>query len=67
MVFQEHLVAKVQWALRDLLVSQVSLELENLDQVDFLESLESQECQVGMGHQVLWESQDQRVIQGHLE
>lgn len=54
MVFQEHLVAQVQWVLRGILVSQVSLELENLDQVDFLESLESQECQVGMGHWVLW-------------
>ncbi|KAK7150768.1 hypothetical protein R3I93_011890 [Phoxinus phoxinus] len=67
MVFQEDLVAQVQWALRVLLVSPVSLELENQDQVDFLESLESQECQVGMGHQVLWAYQAQRVIQGHLE
>lgn len=67
MVFQEHLVVQVQWVLRGLLVSQVSLELENLDQVDFLETLESQECQVGMGHQVLWAYQAPRVIRGHLE
>lgn len=67
MVFQEDLVAQVQWALRVLPVSPVSPELESQDQLDFLESLESQECQVGMGHQVLWAFQAQRVTQGHLE
>ncbi|TRY77652.1 hypothetical protein DNTS_005799 [Danionella cerebrum] len=63
----ENPVDQVQWVHQDLLVFQVNLELESLDQLDFLENLESQVCQGGMAHQVLWDYKVQKVMQGHLE